>query len=274
MSQVSDELGERLARIVPELEPLDWDDVMERSQLLRRVAPKGRRGRLRIAPRALLFAVIVVLMGGSLALAFGGRVLTALDAPAPPAKVERSFEALLQPRIAGIHAMPDHVVRGSARRLLSVRTSRGITASLWISRTRAGRICYATVGKPFGPSGCTSPADPVRGAFLVLSWGSARHAATRIGWEMTLVGQVASPAARRVRLVYASGPPTEYPVVDRWFMLEVPSSHTTRRSEPVRIEVLSEGRTRLATRADPFDLRDPFRVVHQELKAVAKRLAP
>ncbi len=87
MSQLSDELGSRLALVVPELDEPDWDDVLARADLFGHAVPGPRRwSRLRMAPRALIFAIVVVLMGGSLALAVGGRVVHALgDGPRQPA---------------------------------------------------------------------------------------------------------------------------------------------------------------------------------------------
>jgi hypothetical protein len=273
MSQLSDELGERLARIVPELEALDWDDVVERSQPVRRVAPVRRGGRLRIAPRVLLFVAIVVLMGGSLALAFGGRVLTVLAGPSMPAQVESLVLMQLRPLSGQTDATSDRIVHGSERRILSVHTSRGVTATLWTVRTLAGRQCYAAVGKPFGLSGCLDPAHPVPGPFGVLAWMSARHDSAHIGREMTLVGQVASREGRHVRLVYANGTFGAFPVVDGWFMLEVPVSHTTARTEPIRIDVLAGSGAVLAARSDPFRLHMPRPVAGRPIASTIRRLA-
>lgn len=275
MSQLSDELGERLAHVVPELEPLDWIDVVERSQLLRRVTPPARgRGRLRVAPRMLLVAAAVVLTGGSLALAVGGHVLiTVFSGPSLPASARSLLQTELRPLSGQTDTTTDRIVEGSARRILSVHTSRGTIASLWTVSTRTGRRCYATVGKPFGLVGCTEPALPVLGPFGVLAWMSARHDSAHIGRDMTLVGQAASPAARHVRLMYANGTSDVFQVVDRWFMLEVPASHTTARTEPIRIDVLSGSGAVLAARSDPFRLHLPRLTPGRPIASTIRRLA-
>jgi hypothetical protein len=266
MSQVSDELGERLARVVPQLEPLDWDDVTERSRLLRRVPAKRRHGRLRVAPRVLLFAAIVVLMGGSLAVAFGGRVLDAVSGGSAPPHVKQEFKQLVRPvGVFGLVNAPPvpagartgRVVRGSERRVLRVRTSLGTEAALYVARTTKGLQCFIALTKPFGVRGCVKPAT---GVFPLHVWGRRSARAKGVGSgprfrrEWTMLGEAASARAAVVRLVYPGGGHDDFPVAGRWFMFEVPEAHTTLATGPVRMEAFSASGAALGSIADPFQI--------------------
>jgi hypothetical protein len=263
VSQVSDELGERLARVVPQLEPLDWDDVAERSQLLRRVQAPRRHGRLRVAPRVLLVAAIVVLMGGSLALALGGRVLDAVSgSPAPP-HVKTEFKQLVHshPALDGpINAPPipkrlqlGGVVRGSERHILDVRTSIGTRASLYVARTTHGLECIDLIGRLVGFKGCVRSRGGAIPFWTGLnSWIRTPTKAHLNVREWVIAGRAASPLARTVRVVYRGG--THHDIVLRqgWFVFEVPERHTLRPVAPIRLDVLSAAGARLGSLHDPF----------------------
>jgi hypothetical protein len=219
-------------------------------------------GRRALASRALIVAAAVVLMSGSLALAFGGRVLTALgDGPAPP-HVKSEFQQMVRPPFPLDGApplpkgyLPGKIVRGSARRVLTIRTSRGKLASLYIARTTLGNVCYVSVGGPFGSGGCSSGAAH-QGPFSSFTTGFRRRAGdtAHIGRVLTIVGHAASPAASVARIAYADGTHHDIDLVAGWFMFEVPGPHTTRAAAPVRIDVLSTSGARLGSLKDPFRL--------------------
>jgi hypothetical protein len=224
----------------------------------------SRRGRA-LAPRALLVAAAVVLMGGSLALAFGGRVLTVLDSGPVPHVVNSRLHQL----VAGPLELPrdgappqpkslpaDRIVSGSQRRLLTVRTSRGHIASLYVARTRRGLMCVVSVGWPFGMGACAND-KPVEGPFSSLGTGATTRSrdGKHVSLIRTIVGRAAGSRAHTVRVVYADGTHDDIAVVQGWFMFEVPAAHMTPTTATVRLDVLSANGTRLGSLADPFDLK-------------------
>ena len=87
----------------------------------RKLRPRFWRGG-GLAPRVVIAAACVVLMSGSLALAFGGRVLHAFaDKPAPP-KVKTAFRQMTKPLYpldgappAPKGSLPGAIVKGSER---------------------------------------------------------------------------------------------------------------------------------------------------------------
>lgn len=159
MSVHPDELAERLANVVHVLEAPDWDDVVERATLRGRVVPPRRRRWF--GPRVLAFAIVVVLAGGSLALAFGGNVLDAFRSSPAPAPVKQQFKQLIKPPLPLDGAPPNGalnqgtIVPASEQRVLGVPTSIGTVATLYVARTTHGTTCVDLVGKPVGFKGCT-----------------------------------------------------------------------------------------------------------------------
>jgi hypothetical protein len=224
-------------------------------------ASTGRRAR---APRALIVAALVLLMSGSLALAFGGRVLTALgDGPAPR-HIKSEFQRMVHPPfpldgappLPKGSSLPGKIVLGSQRRVLAIRTASGKLASLYVARTTRGDTCFVSVGAPFGAGGC-STSGALQGPFSGLSTGVFRHRAddkAHVGQGLTIIGHAASPAATLVRIAYADGAHQDVSLVQGWFMFEVPASHTTRAAAPTRIDVISANGTHLGSVNDPFRL--------------------
>lgn len=224
----------------------------------------SRRWRRALAPRALLVAAAVLLMGGSLALAFGGRVVTALDDGPAPAKVKSSFAQMTRPPypLEGGPPLPKgylpgKIVPGSQRRVLTVRTSRGKVAALYVARTNRGEICTVVVGGPFGGGGCQG-AVPPGSVFTNVSAGfSAVRPGEHVPLARTLVGRAVNPRAATLRVVYADGSHHDVALVDGWFMFEVPLAHSKPAAAPVRVDVLAPSGARVGTLADPFHLNDP-----------------
>jgi hypothetical protein len=220
-----------------------------------------RAWRRTLAPRTLIVAAAVVLMGGSLALAFGGRVITALgDGPAP-SKVKSTLDRMTSPPYPLDGApplpkdyLPGKIVPGSQHRVLTYRTSRGKVAALYVARTTRGGACFVTVGGPFGSGGCLGT-TPVKGAFSDLTVGQtmrSRNGKRFGGPVLTIVARAASPRAASVRIVYGDATHHDVALVDGWFMFEVPAAHAMPSTAPVRVDVLSTDGTRVGSLAEPF----------------------
>jgi hypothetical protein len=235
-----------------------------------------------LAPRALIVAAVVVLMSGSLALAFGGGVFAVLDDKPAPNHVKSEFQRMVQPPLPLDGAppvpkdyLPGKIVRGSQRRVLAIRTSRGKIASLYVSRTTRGQVCFVSVGGPFGSGGCGSSAAR-EGPFSSLTIGvlhSRRGDKVLVGQGLTVIGRAASPSATLVRIAYADGPHDDVSLVEGWFMFEVPASHTSLASAPSRIDVIAADGTRIGSLKDPFRLHTPRPHFTSPLPATVKLLA-
>jgi hypothetical protein len=245
MSHVTDELAARLECLAPEFSDANWADVVRRAN-----TTPARRKRRMFAPRVLIASAAVLLMGGSLALAVGGRVLTVFDPPSVPASVEREFQQLVKPLRPGL--AHDTIIRGSERRVLTVRTLGGASAHLWTARTGKGLLCFVAVGAPYRESGCMLVAGQNRD---LVQWYSSRHDPQHVARGLTFAGKAANSRVRVARVDYASGGHLDVGVVNGWFMVEVPPAHTVRRTAPVRIELLEAGGTVASTVPDPLRLR-------------------
>jgi hypothetical protein len=230
-----------------------------RAAAVRRSRFGTRRGSL--APRALLVAAAVVLMSGSLALAFGGRVLNAFSGKPAPSHVKSEFRQMTQPPYPLDGApplpkgyLPGALVKGSEHQVLAIRNSRGKVARLYVARTVQGRLCFVASGWPFGSAGCLGP-TPSGAAFAeVTDTATVRRAGPHSPYAHGISGRTASPRAATVRFVYPDGTHSDVRLVDGWFMFELAASHSTAATGPVRADVLSAGGARLGTLRDPFHL--------------------
>ena len=241
------------------IEYLDRLEGDLRAAAARQTSRSGRR--ISLAPRALIVAAALLLMGGSLALAFGGRVLTALaDKPAPK-HVKKEFRQMITPPLPLDGAppypkgyLPGKIVPGSERRVYAVRNSRGKVAALYAARTASGRVCAISSGWPFGGGGCSG--GPARTPFSVLITGSTVRGPGPggRGYVRSVVGRASSPGAAAVRVVYADGRHDDVALSDRWFMFEVPFGHAKLAAAPVRLDVLAADGTRLASANDPWSV--------------------
>lgn len=262
---------------------IEYLDRLERD--LRAAAARRaptRRWRGALAPRALLVAAVVLLTGGSLALAVGGRVITALGGEPAPREVKSSFAQMTRPPYPLDGApplpkvyLPGKIVPGSQRRVLTVRTSRGKVAALYVARTTRGAECIVANGGPFGTGGCTG-VTPDKGAFSALTVGGVSPRGTGktpksvVRW---ILGRANSPLAASVRIAYADGTHHDIPLVEGWFMFEVPATHAKLSAAPERIDVLSADGTRLGGKADPFYLHAPKLHFTSPVPASVKLLA-
>jgi hypothetical protein len=231
------------------------------------------------APRVLITAVVVVLMSCSLALAFGGRVLTALGGGPAPAPVKAAFKAMVEPHRSRDGAPPFEalhdgtIVPGSEHRVLSVRTLRGTTATLFAARTSSGKLCAVTHGWAFGGAGCWStPASPASGSLFAILAPSS-YTPHRTDTRRALFGRTANVRAATLRVIYRDGAHDDVALAGGWFMFEVPLAHEQRAVAPVRLDVLAVGGARLGSVADPFRLDVPMPHFTKPVPASVKLLA-
>ena len=114
--------------------------------------PRRRRSRV-LAPRALLVAALIVLVGGSLAYAIGGRVVDAVTGGAAPPRIKHDLASMANGHGGPRDGAPPweqqlmrsngKVVKGSARRVLTIPTRWHRSASLYVARTTSRRLLLA-----------------------------------------------------------------------------------------------------------------------------------
>jgi hypothetical protein len=229
---------------------------------LRAAAARPRRHRGGpAAPRVLIAAAAVLLMSGSLALAFGGRVLSALDNGPAPTHVKSEFRRMTKPPIPLDGApplpkgyLPGAIVPGSQHEVISTQTSRGTTARLYVARTTQGKLCTILVGWPFAGGGCWGGTRPEGGIASLMAATVARRRGPHPPAVRTISGRVVSPRATTLRVVYGDGTHHDLGLVDGWFMYEVPFAHSSRALAPVRLDVLTATGARVDTVRDPLHL--------------------
>jgi hypothetical protein len=232
---------------------------------LRAAAARPRRHRGGVAaPRVLIAAAAVLLTSGSLALAFGDRMLSVLDDGPAPTHVKSEFRLMTKPPVPLDGAppfpkgyLPGAIVPGSERQVASARTSRGTTARLYAARTARGKLCTILVGWPFAGGGCWGGTPPVGGIEGFVSASMARRPSPHSPAVRTISGHVVSTRATALRVVYGDGTHHDVGLVDGWFMFEVPSTHSSRALAPVRLEVLTATGARVGTVRDPLHLHPP-----------------
>ena len=246
----------RIARAISwDGEDGSWADVLARSAAV----PKRRR-----APRfgrTTLVAAVLVLLGGSLALAVGNRVVHALTGtPAPPA-IKKQLRSLptagpsdgAPPWIRKI--APGNVVASSARLLITLKTRRFGVVHLYAARTDRGGSCdLLTSGRTsrFTCNGRTTAQTPA-----VLSGLSG----TRDTPGSNLVsGSVLPAQARSLRVRFRHGAARTVPLVAGHFLFELGPGHSRRSQDPpVAFDVLDASGNRIASQRDPVGVADPTR---------------
>jgi hypothetical protein len=87
-----------------------------------------------------------------------------------------------------------------------------------------------------------------------MNTSTVRHAGPHSPYAHGITGRAVSPRAATVRLVYPDGTHSDLALADGWFMFELPASHSTPTTGPVRADVLSASGARLGTLGDPFHL--------------------
>ena len=239
MAVADDALAERVAQAISwDGEDGSWADVVARS------AVRRRRRAPRVG-RTALIAAVLVLLGGSLALAVGTRVVHELTgSPAPPA-IRKELGGL--PKVMLAH--DGKVVIGSARLLITLRTHRFGVARLYTVRTDTnGRCDLVTEGTRhyMGCNPALSPGTP-------MLFGST---GTRDVPGSNLVnGRVRSPLGRSLRIRFRHGSTRTVQLVASHFLFELGPRHSRRSADPpIAYDVLDASGTRIATQRDPLNV--------------------
>ena len=226
--------------------------------------PPARRGSRARAPKMLLAAALLVLVGGSLAYAYGGRVVDAVTGgPAPP-KITQDLGSLAkgpgfprdgappwQQQFAGMNGK---VVKGSERRVLTIATRWNGSASIYAARTTTGGYCSLSGWAGSGLGGGCAPNEQFtdRGRPIALSTLSERRG------HVLFTGHVPSVHAAAVRIRYRRGHSADVALQSGWFLFEVPIAHQRSASNPViSIDVLDAAGKQIGRYSDPFRLHAP-----------------
>jgi hypothetical protein len=238
------------------------EDDLRAAATSRTRAPRWT-ARIARTPRVLAVAAVVLLMSGSLALAFAGRVITAFEGAPAPHHVNSEFQQMVRPPFPQDGApplpkgyLPGKIVRGSSRHVLSIRTSSGKVASLYVAWTTRGEFCFVSSGKPFGAGGC-STGKAVQGPFSAFTTGVYQRRPRSAARGLWILGKVVSPRASLVRIAYADGNHQDVDLVEGWFMFEVPAAHTKGATAPSRIGAIATDGSSLGFVKDPFRLHAP-----------------
>jgi hypothetical protein len=249
---------EELRRALPE--PGDATGERMLGEVLARWSPPRRR-RSRAPLRLLLAAAFVVLVGGSLAYAVGGRVVDAVTgSPAPP-KVKHQLDSMVRSPFPTDGAPPwerqlarqGHIVPGSARRVLTIKTRWHGSASLYVARTSSGGYCDLTGwGTQLGGGCAPSESFTDHDEPIALATMGARPG------HVLITGRAPNLRAASVRLRFRHRATYTEQLTAGWFMYEVPISHQRTGSDPiVAIDVLDAAGNRIERYVDPFRLNAP-----------------
>jgi hypothetical protein len=254
MRLADDELRARVERAIEwDGEVSTWEDVVARasSDLHER-----RRRRLPRRGRATLLAAALVLAGGSLALAVGGRIVSAVvGTPAPP-EIRKEFRNL--PPVFKTASKQQKLEAGrvllpTVRLLITLRTAHFGVARLYSARTTvpSGYCDLVSIGaeRMFGcdrDRGRTSPRSlSVATGFT----GTRSTPGANLVW-----GHVVPTAARTLRIRFRHGPARIVQLAGRRrFMFELGPDHSRRSTNPpIAFDVLDATGHRIATQADPM----------------------
>jgi hypothetical protein len=234
MAVAEEDVAARVARAISwDGEAGSWDDVVARSARHRHRAPR--------IGRTALIAAALVLLGGSLALAVGTRVVHELTgSPAPPA-IRKELGALPKQFAGG------RIVVSSARQLITLRTHRFGVARLYTARTDTGGRCDLVTNGTTHRMGCNpalSPATPMMFGFT----------GTRDVPGSNLVdGRVRSTQGRSLRIRFRHGSTRTMPLVEAHFLFELGPGHSRRSADPpIAFDVLDGSSRRIASWRDPL----------------------
>jgi hypothetical protein len=221
-----------------------------------------RRRHSWVAPRTLLVAALVLLVGGSLAYAIGGRVVDAVTGAPAPAKIKHQLDTMLRPLYPTDGAPPwqqqldrtGKIVKGSERRLITIRTRWHGSASLYVARTTTGGYCDLSGWAKSGlGGGCmplrhfTEDGQPLELETLSMTRG-----------HVLFTGRVVSERATSLRLRTLKGESTTLALTAGWFLYEVPTHNQRSGADPVvAIDVLDASGARIGRYTDPFRLHAP-----------------
>jgi hypothetical protein len=232
--------------------PLPADEATDRA--LRRAlarpvpaAPAHRRAP-RLTARLVLVAAAVLVLGGGIAVAFGGRIAELIGSDPTSSTIHRAFERALRPptspRRPGA-GNADHPIQSSERlvvthparaggdlRIYTARSTRGSTCFLLVHTVALGASC-----QPHEVGTATQPID------LISSFDTSPH-----GSGTVYAGRPYSARAVAVRIRFGGGGNLRLALTRRWFFYQPPRAHDIDGAAPiVAIDVLGASGTTIAS---------------------------
>lgn len=198
----------------------DWADVQRRARTLE---PRGRRfTRARIAAISLVLAALAV----APALALSDQVRNLFAGESAPAEIERLFAGVDTEAPAG---MATGVIADDVHKLIEISTSDGRSAVLWVAPTEAGGVCayiqrvgQQVAGGP-GCSGATAGTD--------FRPGIQGPPGSDADGPVLLHGRVPM-SVTTLEVRYADGATAQVPVVEGFYLFEVPPSRYEASRQP------------------------------------------
>ena len=198
----------------------DWADVRRRARVLE---PRRRHlSRARIAVIAVVLAALAV----TPALGLDDRVRNLFAGESAPAEIERLFASVDADAPAG---MATGVIAEDVHKLIEISTSDGRSAILWVAPTRGGGVCayIQRVGQKIaggpGCSGATAGTD--------LRPGIQGPPGDDPDGPVFLHGRVLTTVTT-LDLRFADGDAAEVPVVEGFYLFEVPPSRYEATRQP------------------------------------------
>jgi hypothetical protein len=253
MALAEEDLAERISRAISwGGKDGSWDDVVRRA-----ARPSRRRRRAPRLGRTTLIAAVLVLLGGSLALAVGTRIVHALTgSPAPPA-IKKQLAELPPAHPSGslVGAPPwlrkldtGSIVVSSARELVTLRTRHFGLVHLYAARTTKGGTCELVTHGRSSMFGC-NPAV-ANSATPVLTGVSGTRG---VPGANLIDGRATAPGARALRILFRHGSPRTVRLVEGYFLFELGPDHSRRSTNPpIAYDVLDAAGRRIATARDPL----------------------
>jgi hypothetical protein len=244
-----------------------WSDVKARAQ-----RPDRSRGVPRLG-RTLLIAAAFVLVGGSIAFAFGDRIGEALGLYRPPLTIEQQMAGSggaspgSAPQLLSV-AAPGKFIAGSSRLLIRLPTRHFGVVRLYSGRTTRG-YCELIVRDGKAARECRS--NLIRTSSPVVYGFSG----TRSMPGATLVdGHAYSANARSLRIRFRRGGSRTVALVDRFFLFELEPDHArTSDDPPIAFDVLDASGRTIGTRTNPYSFAPPRPIAVSVHRIVRVRLA-
>jgi hypothetical protein len=223
--------------------PLPGDEATDRA--LRRAlarpaaAALPRRRAPRLTARLVLVAAAVLVLGGGIAVAFGGRIADLIDGDPSSSTIHRAFERALRPASQGGRAGEDTAgrpIRSSEQLVVTHSSSTGADLRIYTARSTLGSTCFLLVHTVALGASCRlhEVATARRPIDLISSFDeTARGAAT------VYAGRPYSPQAVAVRIRFGGGGSARIALAKHWFFYQPTAAHDIDGAAPVvAIDVL------------------------------------
>jgi hypothetical protein len=211
--------------------PLPSDDATDRA--LRRVlarpgpAPRLRRRAPRLTTRVVLVAAAVLVLGGGIAVAFGGRIADLISSDPGPSTIHRAFQRVLVPIRQGGKAGAPFAGRPiqSSEHLVVEQPSRwGGELRIYTARSTLGSTCYLLVRTVALGASCElrAVATPRKPINLISTIDTSSHTRTV---RTEYAGHPYTARAVAVRIRFRTGGSERIALTKGWFFYEPAPAH-------------------------------------------------